>query len=174
MKNGMALLIPFLIIRFGVMAKQNKSALKRAAHFPQMKGIEIFFYYIYQFSNIAFFVYICCCSICIDYSWSFFTGIICYIIGLILCIYSVLSFSKPNIDGVNMNGFYRFSRNPMYLSYFICFLGCAGLTQSIMLLGIVIIFQISSHWIILSEERWCITKFGDKYKRYMSKVRRYI
>ena len=62
----------------------------------------------------------------------------------------------------------------MYVSYFICFAGCAFLTQSLILGGIVLVFQISAHWIILSEERWCMEKFGDSYVEYMKRVRRYI
>jgi protein-S-isoprenylcysteine O-methyltransferase Ste14 len=37
-----------------------------------------------------------------------------------------------------------------------------------------LVFQISAHWIILSEERWCVNKFGQEYINYMNKVRRYI
>jgi protein-S-isoprenylcysteine O-methyltransferase Ste14 len=37
-----------------------------------------------------------------------------------------------------------------------------------------LVFQISSHWIILSEERWCVKQFGDEYIDYMKRVRRYI
>ncbi len=37
-----------------------------------------------------------------------------------------------------------------------------------------IVFQISAYWIILSEERWCVKKFGEEYINYMNKVRRYI
>jgi protein-S-isoprenylcysteine O-methyltransferase Ste14 len=39
---------------------------------------------------------------------------------------------------------------------------------------LLIFFQISAHWIILSEERWCIKKFGEEYIKYMNRVRRYI
>lgn len=62
----------------------------------------------------------------------------------------------------------------MYVAYFICFIGMALLTQSLILLCIVVIFQISAHWIILSEEKWCMEKFGESYKQYMKRVRRYI
>lgn len=83
-------------------------------------------------------------------------------------------FFFPNAEGLNINGIYQFSRNPMYVAYFICFIGMSLLTQSLILLGIVIIFQVSAHWIILSEERWCIKRFGKSYEEYMKKVRRYI
>jgi len=86
----------------------------------------------------------------------------------------VIDFAAPSGEDLNQNGLYRFSRNPMYLSYFLLFMGCALLTHSVLLGGIVIIFQLSSHWIILSEERWCIGKFGDAYRQYMKRVRRYI
>ena len=49
----------------------------------------------------------------------------------------------------------------------------ALLTRSVLLLGLVVIFQISAHWIILAEERWCLDQFGEKYARYMSEVNRY-
>lgn len=32
----------------------------------------------------------------------------------------------------------------------------------------------AAYWIILAEERECISRFGDDYKKYMEKVRRYI
>lgn len=46
--------------------------------------------------------------------------------------------------------------------------------QSLVLLAIVLVFQITAHWIIRSEERWCIKQFGAEYIQYMEKVRRYI
>ncbi len=48
------------------------------------------------------------------------------------------------------------------------------LTGSMVLAGVVLVFQISCHWIILAEERECIGRFGDDYKKYMEKVRQYI
>ncbi len=53
-------------------------------------------------------------------------------------------------------------------------MGLKVLTRSGILLGLVTLFQISAHWIILAEERWCIRKFGDRYREYMKRVRRYI
>lgn len=57
---------------------------------------------------------------------------------------------------------------------FLYFLGTSLLTQSGILFVILLCFQISAHWIILSEELWCIEKFGDSYKEYMAKVPRYL
>lgn len=62
----------------------------------------------------------------------------------------------------------------MYVSYFLCFAGMALLTRSAVLFGVVLVFQISGHWIILAEERWCAETFGEDYRRYSERVRRYL
>ena len=87
---------------------------------------------------------------------------------------TVKAFASPDKIGLNTDGIYRFSRNPMYVSYFVCFLGMALLTMSPLLLGVVILLQVSGHFIILSEERWCREKFGAAYEEYCLRVRRYI
>lgn len=172
--NAILLLIPFFLIRFGIMSAADKGAIERAAHFAPLLGIERSAYYIYQISNTAIFIYLCFLTIHIDFSWQFWLGLVCYVTGLILCTVSVINFAKPSDTGINTSGIYSFSRNPMYLSYFVYFIGCALLTHSLILCGLVLVFQISAHWIILAEERWCREKFGGEYTDYMKKVRRYI
>ncbi|MDE7429701.1 MAG: isoprenylcysteine carboxylmethyltransferase family protein [Lachnospiraceae bacterium] len=172
--NGSLLLIPFLMIRFGLLFILNPQSIQRAAYFAPVQGSERIAYYIYQVSNIGIFIYLFFLKFKIDFSWQFYLGIFCYIAGLGLCVITIVNFSAPDENGLNINGIYRYSRNPMYVAYFICFLGMALLTQSLILLIMVVIFQISAHWIILAEERWCIEKFGAIYEEYMKSVRRYI
>ncbi|WP_436416701.1 methyltransferase family protein, partial [Petrimonas sp.] len=71
-------------------------------------------------------------------------------------------------------GLYRYSRNPMYVSFFIYFLGICLLVESWWYAAILMLFQLSVHYLILAEERWCIQQFGDDYKQYMKEVRRYV
>lgn len=52
---------------------------------------------------------------------------------------------EPDDRGICRNGLYRFSRNPMYVAYFIYFLGCVLLAQSVVLLLLVCVFQLSAH-----------------------------
>ena len=172
--RGFLLLIPFLVIRFGLLSAASKRAVSRAAHFAPMQGVEKAAYVIYQLSNIGVFLYLFFLQVSINLSPLFCCGSICYLAGLGLLVVSVEHFASPGDTGLNTNGVYRFSRNPMYVSYFICFVGMALLTQSFILFGLILIFQISAHWIILAEERWCLKQFGDAYVRYMQQVRRYI
>ncbi|MEG0368156.1 MAG: methyltransferase [Coprobacillus sp.] len=172
--NGFILLIPFLLVRFTILAHLNKDAIARAAKFHTMKGVEVIAYWIYQFSNVAIFVYLIFLEVKFEATWLFACGVGVYLMGILACIFAIINFAKPSATGMNCNGIYRYSRNPMYVAYFIFFIGCALLTQSIILGCVVGIFQLSAHWIILSEERWCIHQFGDAYKQYMKHVRRYI
>lgn len=171
---GFLLLLPFFLVRFGLLSLLSKEALKRAASFAPLMDHEKTAYGLYQISNVAIIVCLLFLRIAFAPSWLFYMGATAYAAGILLLAVSVVNFAAPAENGINLNGVYRLSRNPMYVAYFICFMGCALLTQSLILFVFVLVFQITAHTIIRSEERWCIQKFGDTYRRYMESVRRYI
>ena len=166
------LLAPLLLARYLPLFLINKVSLGRAAFFAPSEGGEKAAYLIYQLSSAALLVVPCFYSIKTSPPW-FYIGLAVYAIGILLMTVSTVNFAIPSPSGINTNGICRFSRNPIYLAFFLCFLGYSFIAQSLVLLGIVIVFQISSHWIILSEERWCIEQFGDEYIEYMKKTGRY-
>jgi protein-S-isoprenylcysteine O-methyltransferase Ste14 len=172
--NGFLLLIPVLLIRYVLLFGLNKEAMKRAAHFPPMIGAEKAAFWVYQLSTVAIIIYIFFLKVRLYQPWFFYTGMVLYVAGLILLTIAAVNFAAPSNNGINRNGLYRLSRNPIYMAYFICFAGCAALTRSLVLLGLIFFFQVSAHWIILSEERWCKAQFGEEYLLYMKKVRRYV
>ena len=172
--NGFLLLIPFFIVRFGLLAALNPEAVRRAAYFAPMRDKERIAYCIYQISNAGIFIYLIFLKVRMEDAWWFYCGAACYLLGLCLCEITIANFASPNDAGLNRNGIYKFSRNPMYIAYFIHFIGMALLTQSWILASMVLVFQISAHWIILAEERWCLKKFGAAYEDYMRSVRRYL
>ena len=167
------LLIPFILIRFVLLGVLDKKALKRAAFFPLLVGKEKIAYLFYQITNVLIFLYLFFLKIRIGYPL-FYIGLTVYGLGIIVCIVSMFNFAKPKKNGITLKGLYLVSRNPMYVGYFIYFLGCVLLTHSLILLALLVVFQISAHWIILSEERWCTKEFGEEYISYMNRVRRYL
>lgn len=171
---GFLLLLPFFLIRFGLLSRLDGEAVKRAAHFAPLQGNEKPAYWLYQASNAALLLGMCFFKIKFSPLWLCVTGAAVYMAGLLLLIVSVVNFASPAENGFQQKGLYRVSRNPMYLAYFVFFMGCALLLQSLLLLAFVCVFQITAHWIILAEERWCVQTFGEAYLEYMKKVRRYI
>ncbi|MDR7811304.1 methyltransferase family protein [Lacrimispora sp.] len=171
--NAFLLIIPIFLIRFSLLKMINKDALSRAAFFAPLEGSEKAAYLFYQFSNAFIILY----SLFLKIQTKpplFSIALFIYLLGISVLIIATVNFAKPGQSGINTNGIYKISRNPMYIGYFIYFLSCVLLTHSILLLISLLVFQISAHWIILSEERWCINKFGKEYVNYMSKVKRYI
>lgn len=170
--NGLWLLVPFLLVRFGPLL--SREAAGRAARFAPMEGGERVAYWVYQLSTGALFLCLPFLSVGPAPALPFWAGLACYLSGLALCAASIAAFSAPSDGGLRTGGVYRLSRNPMYVSYFLCFAGMALMTRSAALLGIALVFQISGHWIILAEERWCAETFGEDYRRYAERVRRYL
>lgn len=171
--NAGLTVIPIILIRYVLLSIINKEALKRASLFAPLVRREKVAFWVYQIATTLILLYLLLHKIRTDSVW-FYIGLIIYSLGIILYAVSIINYAEPKMSGINLNGLYQLSRNPMYIAYFIYFLGCVFLTHSWILLALLIGYQISAHWIILSEERWCIKEFGEEYINYMNKVRRYI
>jgi len=171
--NGFILVLPILIIRFALLSLLNKEALKRAAFFPPTKGIEKTAYWLNQLTTLSMLVLVFFLRIKIQ-GLTGFIGLGVSSLGLILYIISIIQFARPDNFGLSKTGLYSISRNPMYVAYLIYLIGCCILTGSWLLLLVLIFFQISVHFLILSEERWCTEQFGEPYTTYLKNVRRYI
>ena len=171
--NGFILVIPVILIRYLLLHIFESKSLKRAAFIPKIPGKQRIAYWVYEISTLLLIFFPCFLKVKTESSL-FYIGLILYGVGIILCIWSTSNFAKPMKSGINLRGLYKYSRNPMYIAYFIYFLGCVLLTYSLSLLLILITFQVATHWIIIAEEKWCQDRFGNEYIEYMKKVRRYL
>ena len=171
--SGLALVLPILLVRFLLLSFLGKEPLKRAAYFPPVIGIEKTAYWVNILTTFLLFIIPFFLKINLKGPLSI-PGLCLFIAGLVLYFVSIIHFSKPGKNGVNSSGLYSISRNPMYVAFFLYFSGCCLLTRSWLLLTVLLVFQISVHFLIISEERWCKDQFGLSYSEYMKKVRRYI
>jgi protein-S-isoprenylcysteine O-methyltransferase Ste14 len=72
-------------------------------------------------------------------------------------------------------GPFRFSRNPLYLSLTALYLGITLLCDALWPLATLVPLLAVVHWrIILREERFLEAKFGDDYRAYKTRVRRWL
>ena len=168
------LLVPFVLSRFVWLARLDRTAPARAARFAPRSGrAERAAYWVYQLSTAGLLIGLCVLRIRTAPHTLFLSGLAVCGTGLALLAGAAASFAAPTGEGFCQRGLYRVSRHPMYLAYFVFFAGCALLTQSPALCLLLVLFQISAHWIIRGEERWCVQTFGQPYLRYMERVRRY-
>jgi protein-S-isoprenylcysteine O-methyltransferase Ste14 len=70
-------------------------------------------------------------------------------------------------------GIYRISRNPMYASFIFLNTATFLYLPSIFLLIVMLYGMIVHHFIILGEEKYLESEFGQEYRNYKSKVSRY-
>ena len=171
--NAALLLIPIVLIRYPLMRRISMDAFKRAQHSAVSDTKERFAVNAYQITLFALFGYLFFLKIQFN-SVLHYMGLGLYILGTVLYIKSIVDYAKPAAGGINKAGLYRYSRNPMYVAFFIYFLGICLFVESWWYVAILMLFQLSVHYLILAEERWCIQQFGEEYKRYMKEVRRYV
>lgn len=167
------ILLPIIVLRYLVLGLLNKASLKRAAFFPARIGREKVAYWLYQLSGFALLIYAFFIEIKPAVP-SFYAGAVMYLFGAIIYVFAIYGYVRSSDSGMSSKGIYRWSRNPMYAGYFFFFFGVGVMTLSYIWLVLLFVFQISAHWIILSEERWCIQQFGEEYIAYMKKVHRYL
>lgn len=171
--TGLAIVIPILLTRYMLTSLLNKEAVKRAAFFPPVQGPEKPAYFVNIGTTLLLIVVPFFLRMELKGIMGI-TGACLSLTALILYGISIIHFAKPDAGGINRSGFYAFSRNPMYVAFFLYFLGACMLTRSWILTAILVVFQISVHFMILAEERWCKETFGEPFTEYMKRVRRYI
>ena len=104
----------------------------------------------------------------------FFAGLLIYLWGAIIRTVAILDFSTTAVDKPVTKGFYRFSRNPIYFGMFLIFVGTGIACVSWVVLLLTAVFIILSHLFVVSEERFCLQKYGNAYREYMNKTPRWM
>ena len=72
-------------------------------------------------------------------------------------------------------GPYRFTRNPIYLGMFLGLIGLAIAFDNFWLLMMLALFALVIRYgVVAREEAYLERKFGDVYRRYRARVRRWL
>ena len=107
------------------------------------------------------------------------------LIGLALDLSGLLAFRKAKTTFnplaperskvIVQSGFYRFTRNPMYLGMVFELLGlCIYLANPLAISAVVVFVVYITRFQIIPEERHLLAKFGESYAQYTRTVRRWL
>lgn len=78
-------------------------------------------------------------------------------------------------DAIASDGAYAWSRNPLYLGLMVLYSGAAVFGDSLWVLGLLVpLFAVLSVGVVSREEAYLERKFGDAYRAYRARVRRWI
>ena len=103
-----------------------------------------------------------------------YSGLLIYLFGIVFTIVAVLNFATSPKDKVITKGLYRFSRNPMYIGMLLMQIGLGIACSSWLYLLLTVVLIILLKAILSSEERYCLDRYGDDYRKYMNSTPRWI
>ncbi|MGQ9538068.1 MAG: methyltransferase family protein [Candidatus Bathycorpusculaceae bacterium] len=103
-----------------------------------------------------------------------YTGLLIYLFGMVFSIVAVLNFATSPKDKVITKGLYGASRNPMYIGVILMqiSLGIACSSWLYLLLTVVLLILLNAN--LSAEERYCLYRYGDDYRKYMNRTPRWI
>jgi len=109
-------------------------------------------------------------------------GAVLILLGLILFGIALLHFGSSLRFGLNENnrgklitsGIFSFSRNPFFLALDIYFLGIAMVLPNIFFISFALLSMVIIHFFILKEEVFMNKSYGEEYREYRQKTRRYL
>ena len=110
-------------------------------------------------------------------------GAIVFVLALLLFAWAVVTITRAgsNVPGnrptitVVESGPYRFTRNPIYLGMFLGLIGLAIAFNDLWLLVMLVPFALVIRYgVVAREEAYLERKFGDVYRGYRSRVRRWL
>ncbi|TCN28410.1 methyltransferase family protein [Sinorhizobium americanum] len=110
-------------------------------------------------------------------------GAIVFLAGLAMLIWAAATFRRAgtHIQTVEPttkiveDGPYRYSRNPIYIGMFVGLIGLALAFDSLWLLFMLVPFYfVIRYGVVAREEAYLERKFGDLYRAYKTRVRRWL
>ena len=104
----------------------------------------------------------------------FYLGLFLWAIGIIIVSSTSMSWIKTPENKLVTIGMYKYSRNPMYISFFFTYIGIGLISNSWIFLIITFVYIMIIMLEVKNEEKLCLKKYGDKYKNYMKKTPRWI
>ncbi|HOI26382.1 MAG TPA: isoprenylcysteine carboxylmethyltransferase family protein [Paludibacteraceae bacterium] len=103
------------------------------------------------------------------------------IVGLFFTVISLVNLGKSTRLGIpsndtefKTNGIYKISRNPMYVGFNLITIASMIYACHWIVFALGIYSLITYHLIIKGEEAFMVKRFGEEYKNYQLKVRRYL
>ena len=110
-------------------------------------------------------------------------GAMVFILALALVAWAIVTITRAGsnvptnlpITTIVASGPYRFTRNPIYLGMFLGLIGLAIAFDNLWLLMMLVPFALVIRYgVVAREETYLERKFGDVYRRYHTRVRRWL
>lgn len=98
-------------------------------------------------------------------------------VGLFLIAWAVAATAGVDVrepSRLIVRGPYAYGRNPMYGAWTLLYVGIGLLVNTVWPLAVLPVVLLLTHLQVLREERHLDARFGDEYRRYRRRTRRYL
>ena len=104
----------------------------------------------------------------------FYAGLAVYLIGFAISTAALFSIAATKLGEPFTTGMYRYSRHPIALGTLLPMIGVGIASASWLFLLLSAVLMVISHFLAVTEESATTKKFGDAYKKYMTRTPRWI
>jgi len=173
--NAWILMLSYLslFIVFGILDRLRGQKGSGRPMTPPLNEKEKKLDYLSAIAFLALLVYSVVLPLDLGTGW-FYSGLIVYLFGMIFTIVAGTNLTNTPLDRPATKGFYRISRNPIYLGTNLIFIGIGIACASWLVLLLIAVFIILQNILIDAEERWCLEKYGKAYREYMNRTPKWI
>ena len=170
--NAWILVIPILIIVFSDVRVTAARESGKSGDFQLTRKENILMYTVFlpMFSSFVYAIFL---PLQLGTTW-LYSGLLIYLFGMVFIIVAVLNFATSPKDKVITTGLYRFSRNPVYIGMLLMQIGVGIACSSWLYLLLTVVLMILLNAILSAEERYCLYRYGDDYRKYMNRTPRWI
>jgi len=101
-------------------------------------------------------------------------GLVVYLVGMVLIAIAMINFATTPMNKPVTKGIYRYSRNPMFIGWFLLYFGIAIACISWVYIVITVLFILITTYLSPFEEAITLGHYGKAYKEYMKRTPRWI
>ena len=104
----------------------------------------------------------------------FYVGLTIFLLGLAVLTVASVNFTMTPMNKPITRGIYHYSRHPLYLASLFIYLSVGIASASWVFLLVFIVQLVSIRIATVGEELYCLGKYGDSYRDYISRTPRWI
>ena len=170
--NAWILVVPILILSFSDMRVTAARESGKAGDF-QLTRKENRLTYAVFLPMVVSWIYAVFLPLQLGTIW-LYSGLIICLFGMIFTIAAILNFATGPKDKVITTGLYRCTRNPTYIGIILMQIGLGIACTSWLYLLLTVVLMIIFNANLSAEERYCLYRFGDDYRKYKNRTPRWI
>jgi len=170
--NAWILVIPMLIIFFSDVKVTASRESEEQGDF-QLTRKEKNIINAVLLPMVVSFIYAVFLPLQIGKTW-LISGLLFYVLGMLTTIVAILNFATSSKNKLITKGLYRLSRNPVYVGILLMQSGVGIACSSWLYLLLTVVLLILLNANLSAEERYCLYRYGDDYRKYLNSTPRWI